>query len=85
MRRDEAPDSISAHTTRTRNAGGVGCTIHLQARFVDRDDVIAHEVCHCVHDYDELTTFGWKWTLSLEERVRREMRAKACGKKLAGY
>lgn len=77
---DKLPPQIAAHTT--LDDSGTGCTLHFTRDSVTRDWTIAHEVCHCAHDHQVLDHDGYRWTVPLAERTRREAAAQACGEKL---
>lgn len=55
------PTELGMTTRRPDDEGG-GCKIYLAERAVRpmQDYVIAHEVCHCVLDYDVLEEFGYR-------------------------
>jgi len=75
--RTEFPD---AHTT---IGPGGSCLIHMTKTSVLRDDIIAHEVCHCAQDYAVLGEYGYTSAVTESEVNRREARARFCAGSLA--
>jgi hypothetical protein len=84
-RNGEIPASIRvAHVTRRPDREG--CVIHVREEAIERSEVIAHETCHCVMDYEWLGEFGYggatehpphpgsRWMSAKE----MELRAQAC-------
>lgn len=77
------PETIERHGAITRRiGGGSGCAINLTAEAVHHPDWLAHEVCHCAHDYDAIDEHGWRESVSAVERTRREDEAMRCAQKL---
>lgn len=85
------PISVSIHPDeRMRGAGGTtrrlghssGCVIRLRREALYRPDWLAHEACHCAHDYDAMDMTGWIPSVPLVERTRREDEALRCAQKL---
>jgi hypothetical protein len=65
----------NAHVT--KNASGNGCTVHSTFASLRRDSTLAHEACHCAHDFNFLGV-----SVADEAHQRREKAAQACGENL---
>lgn len=77
------PEEIRGHGAITRRIGNSsGCAISLSVEGVRRPDWLAHEVCHCAHDYDAMDEKGWLLSVSGVERTKREDEAMRCAQKL---
>lgn len=65
---------------------GNTCLIHISKTALHpiRDDIIAHEVCHCAADWDHLGMFGYRPGTGIEARDAMEERATRCENKLMG-
>lgn len=61
-----------------RGEGGVGCRISLSDDGMRSVGTIAHEVCHCVLDYDLLAQDAYRSTVSAFDAARMETRARIC-------
>jgi hypothetical protein len=59
-----------------KNFASDGCVVRVRRAAVRRMDIIAHEVCHCVHDFPYLGTNSYdrRVTSAMIERMEREAR-----------
>ena len=61
-----------------REMEGEGCVLKMRRSALARHYIIAHEVCHCVEDYELLTPWGYRREVG-KVRVRElETAAKRC-------
>lgn len=72
--------SVMAKTTRDEDE--TGCVLHFRQEYVGREDVIAHEVCHCKNDWEAFGRWGYEPRVSWAEAEARDVLADACAEKL---
>ena len=65
-----------------REIEGSGCVVKMRRSALSRPDIIAHEVCHCVADYDLLTPFGYRAGVGRVRVVELEADAKSCERRV---
>lgn len=64
-----------------REIEGEGCVLKLRRGVLSRPDIVAHEVCHCIADYELLTPWGYRAEVGKERARKLEADAKSCERK----
>ena len=72
---------IIAHATKSRD--GRSCNIHMTRSAIKERDGLAHEVCHCVLDFDSMGEHGYLQGTTKAQKILSEERAETCGQNLA--
>jgi hypothetical protein len=65
-----------------REMEGAGCVLKMRRTVLSRPDIVAHEVCHCIADYELLTPWGYRADVGREKVVELEAAAKSCERKM---
>ena len=72
---------IIAHATKSKD--GRSCNIHMTRSAIEERDGLAHEVCHCVLDFDLMGEHGYLQGTTKAQKILSEERAETCGQNLA--
>lgn len=61
---------------------GAVCVLRMRRSVLSRSDILAHEACHCVADYELLTPRGYRPEVTKEDARRMEAAAERCEEEL---